>query len=334
MKKVFRCEYFEKEEYRYINVFIQAQMYISHSPSVSRFFAELIDIVDILKPKSTTRSADTDYDESIEFSPEHVMWFYYVTTVSTSKHAPARVPNPIPEMTEFQSFKFQAVALSLQEVKILADLIVSRQPSFSAPQLHTILTFAKKVKESLDLALLEPSQEVTYLLFIDEKLPSEMETSYTQRSQIGDSGQPLLIQKVKEAIKSLLFSLDSFAMFFESEDQSSLMQITEFVIKFSYLFENSRSYREEKIPLKILAQYLNSHLNQLPQDYKEKNFRKLYSEILSECQIQEEQKRLIAHKNTELLLICNALCSYSQHGKAYFRYQAGRKNPAKFHAHA
>lgn len=275
------------------------------SPLVGKFFNELIDIVDILKPKASGQvSGGQEGKSGLAFEAEHVMWFYYAATVALPKHAPARVPNVIPEMSQFQEFKFQAVALSLHEVKILADLIVARQSVFSDPQLHTILTFAKKVKESMDLALLEQTQEITYLLFIDEKLPSEMEASYTQRSQVGDSGQPLLIQKVKEAIKSLLFSLDSFAMFFESEDQSSLMQITEFVIKFSYLFENSRSYREEKIPLKILAQYLHSHLNQLPEDYKEQNFRKLYSEILSECQVREEQKRLITHKNTELLLIC------------------------------
>lgn len=304
MKKVFRCEYFDKEEYRYINEFIRTQMYCLRRPLVNKFFTELIDIVDILKPNPATHSEDRPSQNAVEFNSDHVMWFYYAATFTQPKQAPARVPNVIPEMSQFQEFKFQAVALSLHEVKILADLIASRQGAFSAPQLHTILTFAKKVQDSMDLALLAQTQEVTYLLFIDEKLPSEMEASYTQRSQVGDSGQPLLIQKVKEAIKSLLFSLDSFAMFFESEDQSSLMQITEFVIKFSYLFENSRSYRDEKIPLKILAQYLHSHLNQLPDDYKEKNFRKLYSEILSECQLREEQKRLVTHKNTELLLIC------------------------------
>ena len=107
-----------------------------------------------------------------------------------------------------------------------------------------------------------------------------------------------MLSRVKEAVKNLLFGLDSFSTLFESKESSSLDQIVDFVLKFSYLFESRKAQIHDKMPLRMLAQYLQTHLGQLPEDYRASGYRKLYYELVAEF-----KPRPPSHF-AQLLLIC------------------------------
>ena len=284
---------------------------------MKRYFNELVQVDDIFqRPEEPLSSSIVEHHTS-EFDAKHVMSYYYTESNQDirPKIVQTHMLQSVDEMATFQQFRFQAVMLSLPEVKVLAQLVLAKETDFRKSLLLNVINFAKKLKEADDSDHLfdRPLEDTNYLLFLEEHLPDGMESSYVARlhrshtllPKTDDFKQRRVLSKVKEAIRNLLFSLDSFAMFFESKDDSSLAQIVDFVLKFSYLFETRKSSIQEKIPLKILAQYLNTHLEQVPEDFRVNNFRKLYVELITEYELRYAQKHIISSQNKQLLLTCN-----------------------------
>ena len=313
LKKVFRGELFDSPQYAGLNEFIKAQI-----PRVQRYFQELVQVDDLFHksvpvlPASQPRTLPSSFDAS------HVMAHYYQSAVLDPKPrvVHSHLLHSVQEMVTFQEFRFQAVMLSVAEVRTLADLVLAQEPAFRKSYLMNIVNFARKIREAeaSEPILTCVSEEIRYLMFLEEKLPDGMESSYVARlhrshtllPKTEDFKQRRVLSKVKEALRNLLFALDSFAMFFESKDDSSLGQIVDFVLKFSYLFESRKSSIQDKVPLKILAQYLFTHLEQIPEEYRTNNYRKLYIELMSEYELRFEQKHQVASRNKQLLLTCKS----------------------------
>lgn len=114
--------------------------------------------------------------------------------------------------------------------------------------------------------------------------------------------QNLLI-KVKEAIINLLFSFDSFAMFIDQRDETSIRDIAAFILQYSYLFESKKIAAQGAYPAKLLAQFLQTYLRQVPQNYQAQNYNRLFKEIQGDCKIRFHRKKQIASKNKQLLLL-------------------------------
>lgn len=327
LKKVFRGEMFDSPQYAGLNGFIQAQI-----PRIQRYFQELVQVDDLFHKSEPPQPKAVPQFQSSPFDSSHVMAHYYHSAVLDCKPRVVQLPliHSVQEMATFQEFRFQAVMLSIAEVRALADLVLAQEPAFRKSYLMNIVNFARKIKEadSTEPMNVPESEEIRYLMFLEEKLPDGMESSYVAKlhrshtllPKTEDFKQRRVLSKVKEALRNLLFALDSFAMFFESKDDSSLGQIVDFVLKFSYLFESRKSSIQDKVPLKILAQYLYTHLEQIPEEYRNNNYRKLYIELMSEYELRFEQKHQVASRNKQLLLTCNPLNSDKYHGKAYFRY--------------
>lgn len=308
LKKVFRCEFFDLPQYSALNSFIQAQI-----PNIKRYFQDLVQVDDLFQRPAASSPSHANPTPIAKYDADHVMTSYYQVAVGESRSRVApHLLTSAQEMATFQEFRFQAVMLSLVEVKTLAEMVLAQEQAFRKVYLMNIVNFARKIREAdeSDHIFAQFPEEIRYEMFLEEKLPDGMESSYVARlhrshtmlPKSDDFKQRRVLSKVKEALRNLLFALDSFAMFFESKEDSSLGQIVDFVLKFSYLFESRKSSIQDKVPLKILAQYLFTHLEQIPEDYRANNYRKLYMDLMSEYELRFNQKHQTASRNKQLLL--------------------------------
>ena len=136
---------------------------------------------------------------------------------------------------------------------------------------------------------------------------ADIENSYIsnlRKSKInpGDNEHLKLLIKVQEAVRNLLISLD-MSIFFNPNKEWSLTDIIEFVIQFSYLFENKKTASQDRVPLKLLAQFLATYLREIPSEYKSNSYRKLYKGLLKEYEERYEFMRNVATRNKKLLLL-------------------------------
>ena len=136
---------------------------------------------------------------------------------------------------------------------------------------------------------------------------ADIENSYITNSrkskiEIGENEAGKLLTKVQESIRNLLISLD-MSIFFDPNKEWSLIDIIEFVIQFSYLFENKKAAKQDKVPLKLLAQFLATYLKDIPQEFKSNSYRKLYKILLKEYEERYESMRTLATRNKKLLLL-------------------------------
>ena len=213
-----------------------------------------------------------------------VMSYFYAAALKRQKET------QILRMDDDSSSKLvvQAVLVSLPEVKTLVELVLSSESLFIDNELGYLPQLAHSINKKIDTDLWQrTTREIKYILVIKENVSetTENQTSMHQSHPVlakTEFKQRKVLSRVKEAVRSLLFGVDSFASLFESKEKSALDQIVDFVLKFCYLYESRKAQIQEKIPLRMLAQYLRTHLSQLPEDYKAYNYRKLYYELVAE----------------------------------------------------
>lgn len=308
LKHVFREKTFEGPQYSHINQFILEEI-----PHMRQFFVQVIDIEDFVNGKRPTHKRPplqpiTTQEISQQDQSDGVMAFYYKQQLKC-KHLPSvdLGPEETLDLASFEQFRFQGIALTVNEVRVLVDLVISNEAQFLHKGLGSLTKSAKKIKAAIaDDNLFKsegPQLDNFYLLFAEVVLPDFEKTSRrTVVVKMSDNyHQSLLISKVKGAVCDLLFGLDSFAMFFERTKNCSLPEIIDFVLKFSYLFENRKG--QERVPLRLLAQFLDTHLKQLPDTFSDNNFAKLYKAILMDYEKRFALKRRVAGLNKQLLLL-------------------------------
>lgn len=290
-----------------------------------QFFREILELDDkfmaspVLDPKHSSK-VDRPI---IPYEGRKTMHYFYKTNKTLPYMPPKKkVKQPTKANNIYENFKIQAVVLSLEEVKLLVDVLLTHKEEFEGMGFRDVVKFAQSVRnadqkgrfvnECVLTDMSRPEGVIPYMLFINEQLPSEMEGSYTARLHRSTTTvmpknegmtQVKLVSKLKEATRSLLFSLDSFSMFFDLHMECSLLQIADFVIQFSYLFESKKASMQEKIPVKLLAQFIITYLNNIPEEYKKENFYRFYLDIISDCEKRFEDKRKVANQNKQILLM-------------------------------
>ena len=281
------------------------------------FFNQVINVEDILHPED--EEGEEVYSPAGDWmETDTAMSYYYRASYKQMKFLP---PELSPDLDRFDmetaGFKYQSVMLSVPEIKLLMDLVLDHSEQFITQGFHQVVTYAQNIKKSsshgdlfkdLDTEGKRAGGAIEYLMFIDEKLPHDQSVQVAKAKKGNQSEQALKsmqVEKLKEAVINLLCSLDSFAMFFANSQQTSLLQIVEFVLKFTYLFERRKSSMQGKVPLKILAQFIWTQLLLLPEDFQANGYLKLYQTISKEY---EKRYQTMTHKgsqNKQILLMCN-----------------------------
>ena len=279
------------------------------------FFNQVINVEDLLHPASP--QVGHSFLAAAYPDNETPMAYYYKATEKDIKYIP---PELSPDLDWFDletsGFKYQSVMLSVPEIKLLMELVLDHSEQFIAQGFQQVVTFAQNIKKSTnhgdlfrDLDAEGKSASVgaiQYLLFIEEKLPHEQKLAASGQKIVAKAGHSVQVEKVKEAVINLLCSLDSFAMFFANSEQTSLTQIVEFVLKFTYLFERRKSSMQGKVPIKILAQFIGTQLPLLPDDFKTNGYFRLYQAISKEYETRYQTLTHQSSQNKQILLVCKS----------------------------
>lgn len=238
------------------------------------------------------------------------MAYFYMRTQNRPENKRLVLASHLPDA--FKDFKLQGIALSVPELRELVGVVLRNEDKFREAGHTSVYNSAKRIKRAIDednfLVGVDnaDSSEVHYMLFIEQTLPDSMDSTLKKRKTLPvdeDSKMELQVKKVKEAIRDLLFAMDSFSMFFDQDNQSSLLDIVEFVLKLSYLFDSKKSSANDRVPINLLAQYLKSNLLRLPVRLQENNFAQLYTSLVYDYETLFSIKRKLASKNRQKLLV-------------------------------
>jgi hypothetical protein len=315
IKHLFREQMFEEEQYEIINNFISKEI-----PNIRRYFDQILDS-DLTSPMMVRRQSTTSMRESsFQYKAKgDTMAYYYMRTVDRpTSNKIVFESSHLPDA--FKDFKLQGISLSVPELRELVGVVLRNEDKFKEAGHTSVFNSAKRIQRAIDEDhLLEgidanESSECHYMLFIEQTLPDSMDSSVKKRKTLAideDAKLQLLVRKVKEATRDLLFAMDSFSMFFEQENKCTLIDIVEFVLKFSYLFDSKKSSASERVPINLLAQYLKTNLLRLPPRLQENNFAPLYLGLISDYETLFSIKRKLASKNRQKLLV--AINSLEKH---------------------
>jgi hypothetical protein len=311
LKQVCRENTFAGPQFDKINQFILEEI-----PNMRRFFHDVVNIEDFVL-KRQTRLVGTPKQVS---SPRlattlkncKTMALYYAQTLSRPARSSVMLdPSNSLDLDRFEKFRFQGIALTVSEVRVLVDLVISNERLFTSHGLDKLVKTASRIRNAIakdNLFAVQPLSQTEngYLLFTEEVLPNFAQTSKKTVKMNEDYYKRLTLSRVKDAVCDLLFCLDSFAMFFERIKNCSLQEIIDFVLKFSYLFENRKGI--DRVPVKLLAHYLDTHLKLLPEAYTADNYALLYKTLLKDYEQRfNARKRIASHEKQLLLLAVNMM---------------------------
>jgi hypothetical protein len=319
IKHICRGTTFEGQQYEHVNRFITEE-----APKMLSYFEDVINVKDVIVGETKARRPQSQQAVSIEeyTGDKDTMRYYYMCVLTRPKLPLVVNMHKSLKLGTLQDFKFQGVVLSVQEVKLLVSIIIKHENDFRAKGLTSLVNDAKRIRKAQEndgLFGTIRTDAILYLMFLEQSLPHGMDRSYETRSRAAtgtvvykmteEYQRSRLLSKIKEATRDLLFALDSFAIFFDKSKSCSLAQIVDFVLNFSYLFESKT--KETKYPVRLLAHYLDSHLQELPEDYRENNYSKLYTSIVAEYESEFTAKRKVASVNKQILLL--AINSMEKH---------------------
>jgi len=291
---------------------------------MKKFFEEIVSLEDSGFRRQRTSFSKDSFGE-VAFDTKNPITYYY----KSIEHCPPsqfirhefKTKNKIEAMDDMQRFKVTSVVLSAEDLKMLAHLVCEHENEIQEKGWKSIITFAKVLKSAGESgSLLQANylrekgidqNEDCYLFFFKkENLGIDIENNYTANlhtsrsvkgNHLQDQSAMVLLGKIQEATRNLFYSLD-LSIFFDPSRDWNLVNIVEFVLQFSYLFENKRS-SQNTVPLKLIAQFLHTYLKYIPAEYKAENFRKLYTNLLKESEKKFETRRKIANRNKKLLLL-------------------------------
>lgn len=310
MKHLYREQLFGEPQYELIDNFITKEI-----PHIRRYFDQILE-TDLGAPPLVRRYSSL-YEPALEISYQEkgdtMAYFYKMTQNRPDNQRLALKSSQLPDA--FKDFKLQGIELSVPELRELVAIVLKNEAKFKEAGHSSVFNSAKRIQRAMDednfLMGVDSAEstEIHYMLFIEQTLPDSMD--YNSKKRKTDSKMQLMVRKVKDAIKDLLFAMDSFSMFFDQDNQCSLLDIVEFVLKFSYLFDSKKSSASDRVPINLLAQYLKTNLIRLPSRLQENNFSHLYSSLMQDYELLFTTKRKTASKNRQKLLI--AINSLEKH---------------------
>jgi hypothetical protein len=305
LKHLFQEKLFTEPEYSYINEFLEDEI-----PAMRQYFEQILTL-DPLEDLRRSRKQSVHVKSSqveVEYADCNTMQFYYLRTLGRKQVPVIRDPLVSRRFLQdtFKDFEVQGVLLSVNELKLLVKVVNDNEEKFVEAQQHALVNVTKCIKRAMEKDHLLQEVDLPgatidhYMLFVHQELPAYMERSHRK-----DKNKPnaALFEKLKQATRDLLFSIDSVSMFFENEQKSSLLDVVEFVLKFSYLFDSMRTTAKEQVPIKLVAQYLKTHLPRLPKDFRDNNFAKLYNSLIEDHEQIYALRSKVSSRNKKILLL-------------------------------
>jgi hypothetical protein len=316
-KNIIKANYFDEFQYFKINEFIADE-----SSKMRQFLNDIVSFDESIYDKSKVKAYECEKNEVPYERNLKTMMFYYKNKVkqpfiSTLDHI-TKSKNHLEEEKNMKDFKIVTFVVTLNDIKLLARIVKEKEDQISEKGWNDFLRYGKTIRNSDELGTLInfsylkennlTEQDELHCFFMKKDFggsSAEIENSYTavlKKSRVipGDNKSLKLLIKVQEAIRNLLISLD-MSLFFDPNKEWSLSDIIEFVMHFSYLFENKSG--QEGIPLKLLAQFLSTYLEKIPADFTVNSFRKLYKTLFADYEDRCEVVKGMAAKNKRLLLL-------------------------------
>lgn len=317
-KNIFKSNYFEEIQYFKINEFIADE-----SSKMRKFLNDIVSFDESIYDRSKVKAFECEINEVPYEGNLKTMMFYYQNKlkqpVISNSDRITKSKNHLEDEKNMKNFKIITFVVTLNDIRLLAKLVKEKEEYVSDKGWNDFLRYAKTIRNSDELGSLVNPQ-----FFLENKLnehdelhcffmkkdfgeySDDIENSYTtilKKSKIspGENQSLKMLIKLQEAVRNLLISLD-MSLFFDPNKEWSLADIIEFVIHFSYLFENNKS-GGESIPLKLLAQFISTYLKEIPTDYTLNSYRKLYKTLLSEYEDRYETCKDLAARNKKLLLL-------------------------------
>jgi len=122
------------------------------------------------------------------------MYYYYINNANAATVSKRKKSMSNPNTHILPEFQFQAVCLSIPEIRLLVDIVTRNEEIFLENKMKLVVSLAKRIRRAEDedglfddaiasakRGSLYGDQPIKYLLFLEEQLPNEMETSYTYR---------------------------------------------------------------------------------------------------------------------------------------------------------
>lgn len=311
LKNLFKETYFDEPHFFVINRFINEE-----KDRMKQFFRDIIhfDETSFAKAKKHRNSTVPVIDKDAG-----MMYNYFMLTQKriNIQHFSfnSQTQKQFQHMNEMKEFKITTIMLSIDEIRFLAKLFEEKEEEMKEKGWDDLARYAKNLRSADRSGSLIQSgflreqglseEDMLYLLFINKKLGPGLdnEVVYTPKHNFSTNPEEnKLLTKVIDATKNLISYLD-MSIFFDPSREWSLYDIVEFVIQFSYLFENKKTNMQTSIPMKLLAQFLAAYLKSIPPSYITHNFRKLYQALIKDYEERFEFKRRLANKNKKLLLL-------------------------------
>ena len=311
LKNLFKETYFDEPHFFVINRFINEE-----KDRMKQFFRDIIqfDETTVFKSKKKPATSNTIINKDCG-----MMYNYFLLT-QKRQNLPqfsfnSQTQKQFQHMNEMKEFKIDTVMLSIEEVRFLAKLFEDLDTEVLGKGWNDLSRYAKNLRSAdKSGSLIQTSflreqglseEDSLYLLFINKKLGPGLdnEVVYTPKHIFSTNPEEnKLLTKVIDATKNLISFLD-MSIFFDPSREWSLYDVVEFVIQFSYLFENKKTNMQTSIPMKLLAQFLAAYLKTIPESYISHNFRKLYTALIKDYEERFEFKRRLANRNKKLLLL-------------------------------
>lgn len=318
-KNIFKNSFFEEFQYFKINEFIADE-----NSKMEQFLKNIITFDENVYTRQKLRPTTCSIAEMPYEGNNKTMHFYYFSKLSqpviSNSDILTKSKNHLEDEKKMKEFKIITFVVDLSDIKFLAKLVKEKEDIVTERGWHDFLRYAKTIRNSDELnTLYQPSylrdkgiseNDGIYCFFMKKdfgEFSADIENSYMNsirkpKVNPNDSESMKMLIKVQDAIRNLLISLD-MSIFFDPNKEWSLLDIIEFVIHFSYLFENKKAGTQDRVPLKLLAQFLATHMQEIPQDYKNNSYRKLFKGLLKEYEERYEFMRNLATRNKKLLLL-------------------------------
>lgn len=317
-KNIIKLGYFEEFQYFKINEFIADE-----NSRMRTFLSDIISFDDSIYDKNKVKSFEVSTSEIPYDGDRKTMMYYYQTKLSqpviSNSDVLGKSKNHLEDEKNMKEFKIATFVVTLNDIKLLARIVKDKEELVAEKGWNDFLRYAKTIRNSDELGSLYQQSylkehnisehDEIHCFFMKKdfgEYSADIENPYMgilKKSKIvpGDNEGLKLLIKVQEAIRNLLITLD-MSIFFDPKKEWSFLDIVEFIIQFSYIFENKKG-GNDSIPLKLLAQFLATYLKLIPQEYTVNSYRKLYKALITEYEERYETMRSIVTRNKKLLLL-------------------------------
>ena len=318
-KNIIKSSYFEEFQYFKINEFIADE-----GAKMKKFLRGIYSFDESIYKRQRIKTFEFEANNIPYEGDRKTMHFYYKSKLSqpviSNSDILTKSKNHLEDEKNMKEFKIISFVVTLNDIRLLAKIVKEKEDVVTERGWNDFLRYAKTIRNSEEFGSLYQAsylrdnniseQDEIHCFFMKKdfgEYTNDIENSYTanvRKSKIvpGENEKLKLLIKVQDAIRNLLISLD-MSLFFDPNKEWSLSDVVEFIIQFSYLFENKKGESQDKIPLKLLAQFLATYLKEIPQEYNSNSFRKLYKHLLGDYEDRYEFMRAVATRNKKLLLL-------------------------------